>query len=223
MLNFNYMEIMHGIAEVPMPPKNEFYPTEDEQKWAEKERKAMEEGPIIVWTLSGSAVHKTWVYLDNAIAKILLTYPTAKIVTVGDNLCQILETGWEEEPRVIMRSGLWSIRQTLTFVKHQADLVVGPETGVLNSISQLPIEKVIFLSHSTEENLTKHWENTQALIGDVHCYPCHQLHYGSDYCPLDPVNGGALCQNAITPEMCFDAIMKALNQMEYFKWQPQAV
>jgi hypothetical protein len=55
-----------------------------------------------------------------------------------------------------------------------ADVVVGQETGLLNAVAMEPMRKVVLLSHSTHENLTKHWVNTEALTGDVPCYPCHR-------------------------------------------------
>lgn len=205
LLNTNYMEVVHGIAQVPMPPNIKFYPTEDESRWAKKFRPT---GTVILWALSGSAVHKTWPYLDTVLARLLITYPDVTIILTGDHLCQMLEVGWEDEPRVIGKSGQWSIRETLTFAKEQADIVIGPETGVLNAVSQESVKKIVFLSHSSEENLTKYWTNTTVLKAqNTPCYPCHQLHYGSEYCPLDEETGCSWCQMDISPESVFDAIM----------------
>ena len=84
------------------------------------------------------------------------------IITVGDHLCQLLEVGWENEKRVVTKSGKWSVRETLAFLD-VCDLVIGPETGVLNAASTLECHKTVLLSHSSHENLSKHWKNTPAL------------------------------------------------------------
>ena len=65
------------------------------------------------------------------------------------------------------------------------DLAIGPETGVLNSIAMDDVPKVIMLSHSSHDNLTKHWQRAAVLIPDTArapCYPCHRLHYGWEFC-----------------------------------------
>jgi ADP-heptose:LPS heptosyltransferase len=78
----------------------------------------------------------------------------------------------------LKKSGEWSIRQTLAFID-QADLLVGPETGVMNAAGLHPVKKIVTLSHSSPENLTKHWVNCTSLTPkNTPCYPCHQLHYG---------------------------------------------
>lgn len=219
-LNVNYLEFHHNLAGVPLPPRQKFYPTAEERAWAEKERRAIGGDIVILWSLSGSSVHKTWPYLDSILARILLTYRQAKVVLVGDTLCQMLESGWEAEERVIRRSGIWSIRKSLSFVE-QSDLVIGPETGLLNAAGMLPMPKIITLSHSSEENLTKHWINTVALTqptnSDVPCAKsaCHMMHYGFEHCYRDDETGQSKCQANISPDQMWNAITHSLGK----KWQ----
>ena len=189
LMNLNYLEVQHQMAEVPHDPQVRFYPTPDEREWASKQRRKLGAGPVIMWSLAGSAIHKTWPYLDQVIASIMISYPTATVVLVGGPECKILEAGWEKEPRVRRTCGEWSIRESLTFI-NECDLIVGPETGVLNAASHLPIPKVCFLSHSTHENLTRDWEQVFALYSEkTACrmrgpqdvenpiLACHTLHY----------------------------------------------
>ena len=136
----------------------------------------------------------------------MLECPRAKVVFVGDTACQLLEEGWEEEPRVIRRSGVWSIRESLAFVQ-VADCVVGPETGVLNAAGFLDVPKVIMLSHSSKENLTRDWKRTTVLTAQgLPCQPCHRLHYGDRYCHVEPDSRAALCAFGIDPGRVFEAI-----------------
>lgn len=189
MLNRNYLEVMHEIADVPHEPQMRFYATEDEKKWARKERAKMGQF-CIAWSLAGSSVHKTWGGLDNILASLMMEFPQVHVVLLGNEAGKLLEQGWENEPRIHRRSGVWSIRQSLAFMD-TVDMAIGPETGVMNAASQLSYPKVVFLSHSTNENLTRDWENTHVLTSDNTVCPgrgnneapaCHQLHYGWTHC-----------------------------------------
>jgi ADP-heptose:LPS heptosyltransferase/predicted SAM-dependent methyltransferase len=211
-LNKNYLEWTHQLAEVPLPVRQKFYPTAEEKAWARKERAAMGDAPVVLWSLSGSSMHKTWPWLDQAIAQLLLSRPRLKIVLVGDDVCQILEQGWEAEPRVLRRSGRWSIRQSMAFCDY-ANVVVGCETGLLNCAGLLDVPKVIVLSHSSQENLTKHWKNTIALEPPTPCHPCHRMHYGFDFCFQHEESGVAQCQADVSAADMVAAIKQSLDQI----------
>ncbi len=217
-MDANYFEFAHDLAEVPMPPKPKFYPTEDERKWATAERARIGGNKLILYALSGSSVHKVWPWMDQLFARMLITYPDCRIVTLGDTLSEMLECGWENETRVIKKSGKYSIRETLALLD-VADLVIGPETGVLNAAGHMDVPKIIFLSHSSANNLTKYWKNTWAMEPvNTHCYPCHQMHYGFDHCTREESTGVALCQANIGIEPAWDAV----KQIEDSLWRLQA-
>jgi len=228
MLDTNYLEMTHDVAEIPHEFAQKYYPTSEEINWAiETKRKLQKEkgrGPVILWSLAGSSVHKTWPWLDTIVAR-LMTKTNAIVVTVGDTLCQVLETGWENEDRVYRRSGIWAIRESLAFAAQAADLVIGTETGLLNAVGPLSVPKIITLSHSSHENLTKHWEQTTVLSSDVDCYPCHQMHYDFSTCQRDEFSGVAACQAGVTADMMWTAIedwMETQLQDEK-QWQPPAI
>jgi ADP-heptose:LPS heptosyltransferase/predicted SAM-dependent methyltransferase len=207
--NVNYLEFTHAVAGVPYDPLPMFYPTEKEHKWAVrwKEKKG---GNIIMWCV-GSSIHKTWPYLDQMIARIMLEFPNWKVVMVGEELDRILEFGWENEPRVIKKAGKWSVRQTLTMARI-ADLVIGPETGILNTVSHTNIAKIIHLSHSSSENLTRDWINCITLTPQsCSCYPCHQLNASFNECPRHHT-GVAKCQGQIFPETMWNAIKQQIHE-----------
>lgn len=207
MLNRNYLEFMHVLAEVPFKPEPKFYPTEEEKKLAKK-RRAQIPGRVILFALSGSSLHKVWNHMDKAIARIML-YSDYHIVTVGDLAAKILEQGWEKEARVHKRSAEWSIRDTLAFAE-ECDLVMGPETGILNSVSMLDIPKILLLSHSSKENLSRDWVNCISLEPEgCECFPCHMLHYGTQHCNYTKTetNAYADCANKISVEKFWEALM----------------
>lgn len=222
-MDHNYLEVQHEIAGVPHVPNVRFYPTPAEREWASAERLRIlrrGEGPLIVWALAGSSVHKTWAGLDPTIASILLEFPAAQIVLVGGPDAQILEQGWEAEPRVHLRSGQWTIRQTMAFLEF-IDVAIGPETGVMNAVSCLPCEKVVLLSHSTHQNLTRDWVNTAAIAsvkttcpgrGENEAPACHMMHYTWEFCRQDPHTGTAQCQADIDGAAAYVLVSAAIRR-----------
>ena len=210
--NVDYLEATHAIAEVPLPPKVRFYSTPEEKTWANGFRKSLGKDTfVILWALSGSSVHKTWPYLDMIIARLMETFPNVKVITCGDELSTVLEQGWENEPRVVTKSGEWSIRKTLTFAE-RCDLVIGPETGVLNAVSMLSVPKFLMLSHSGLNNIGRNWKNLTLFTPDMTpCYPCHILHRGFDLCCRDEITGTAMCCANISVEKVWTKMFELIK------------
>jgi ADP-heptose:LPS heptosyltransferase/predicted SAM-dependent methyltransferase len=242
--NLNYLEVQHELAGVPHKPRVKFYPTEAEREWAKAERARMNK-KVIVWSLAGSSVHKTWPWVDNVLAALLIQHKDISVVFVGGDSAVLLEQGWfkvgedgrperdkrgrkaQVDDRVHCLSGDWSIRESMAFVQ-VADIVVGPETGILNAVSNEPMRKVVILSHSTVNNLTRDWDNTTSIYSPVtHCpgrgkneaQACHQLHYNWDHCQQARTSDGELtgvaqCQYDIPAAAVYDAISEALQKLE---------
>ena len=71
------------------------------------------------------------------------------------------------------------------------------------------------LSHSSIENLSKHWTNTVSIVPqNTRCYPCHRLHYTSEHCAEDPETGAALCQRLIDPIDVYQALVYQPEEVE---------
>ena len=246
MFNVNYLDLTHAIAGVPLSPKRpRFYARPKEEADAITFRKKLGDVPVLLWSLAGSSVHKFWPWLMEA-SLYLMTKTDCKIVFVGDQTCQLLEMAicqkllehycgikpevsnemklsavlmklkeqWGEN-RIICKSGAWHIRETLAFIDH-VDVVVGTETGVLNAAGMKSVPKVVFLSHSSPENLTRDWVNATVLEPvNTPCYPCHRLHYSRDLCPEYPdesAGGASLCAGSITWQRVVSAIVGHLNE-----------
>lgn len=204
-MNMNYHEWTAELAGVPFKPCQLFYPADHDVVPTGLDPANFN----VVWALSGSSPHKFTPHQDAVIARILLEIPEARIILVGDLACKVLEQGWEDEERVICLSDELSIRETLAMAQ-MANLVIGPETGVLNAVGfdEKP-HKVLLLSHSSVNNLSKHWKNVQALVpDDCACYPCHRLHYGTEYCNIVEETGAALCAQNISPAAIYAAVDK---------------
>lgn len=218
-MNMNYVEFQHQLAGVPHEPKIKFYATNEEKAWARLQRERMGDF-VILWSLAGSSVHKTWAGLDSVIAALMLEFKDVHVVLCGGPEAAMLEAGWEKEPRVHLTCGRWSIRQSLAFIE-QSDMVIGPETGVLNAACMETMPKIVFLSHSTEENLTRDWVNTYAMQakgtkclgrGDNEAPACHQLHYGWANCTKDEETGTAQCQKDIPSEEVWARVASIIDE-----------
>jgi ADP-heptose:LPS heptosyltransferase/predicted SAM-dependent methyltransferase len=207
LLDYNYVEVQHDIAGVPHDPQIKFYATPEEKAWARKTRAKM--GDIVVmWSLAGSSVHKTWSGLDQIIALLMINYKNVDVVLVGGPECVMLEAGWEKEKHVHLTCGKWSIRESLSFID-ECDVLIGPETGVLNAAANVDIPKIVFLSHSSVENLTRDWLHTTSLWSSgTQCKgrgcdkapACHLMHFGWEHCTKNEETGTAQCMTDISTD-----------------------
>ena len=213
----NYYDAQLAVAGYPhITGRNaEMYYSSMEHKLAKKERNK-HKGFLILWALSGSSMHKSYPYTEYVLAKLMETYEDISVIFVGDIVCQLLVSkNWKPHlaPRIKNACGHWPVRKSLIMTEY-ADLVVGPETGVLNAAGGLDVPKIIFLSHSSHDNLSKHWRNTVPLWADVFCYPCHQLHYSLESCPLDPHLGTPICMAKLEAKVVYNAI-----ETKYLEWK----
>ena len=203
-MNANYIEFVHDIADVPLPARVKFYATPEEHQWALDQKQIMSGRKLVMWVLSGSSVHKVWPYMDQVIDALLREDPSLRFVLVGDELARTLQAGWQGVPHVHLRAGQYSIRQTMALAQ-VCDMVIGPETGVMNAVSYEPMPKVITLSHSSVQNLSRDWRNCISLTPpSTSCYPCHQIHFTFEHCR--EVEGLAACQRDIHPQAMIDAV-----------------
>jgi len=214
-LNANYVAFMHELAGLPYKKLDvKFYPTDAEINWAKEERSKMPGKKLLCYAMNGSSLHKVWPYFDTIVARTMLMLPDVDVVTLGGDDAVALEGGWQEESRVHCRSGAWSIRQSLTFIQLYADVLVGPETGLLNGMCCEPMKKVLFLSHSSKNNLSRDWHNTESLSSEC-CGKClHRLHLNDDgwkYMERDDETGVAKCQAQISPDTVWNIIYKELK------------
>jgi ADP-heptose:LPS heptosyltransferase/predicted SAM-dependent methyltransferase len=219
----NYGETIHVIADLEPKPDGlapVFVATNGEIEWARNGIKDCE-GPIVLWAISGSSMHKVYPFVDT-VSHWLAKKGVNVVLTGGKGPSEVLEEGIVEclaaagadMGRIYPRVGKWTIRQTLAFAQ-VVDCVVGPETGVLNSVAGHQVAKVIYLSHSSPENLTKWWINATVLTpmpDACPCYPCHLLHKDWSRCVKVEETGAALCASEIKPERVFRAIMEAVRK-----------
>lgn len=164
---------------------------------------------LILCSLSGSSLHKTYPWMPHVAGEILKNHDDVIIITVGDMLCQVIES-WRH-PRTINKSGVWTVRQSMLMTQY-ADLVIGPQTGILVASSCYDTPKIMFLSHSSRNNCGRNWKNCVTLHAkDCDCYPCHRLIY-TDICPKGKRNLAAKCMENINPHTVYAACLKIYKQ-----------
>lgn len=195
-------------------PLGELYFTNAEERRAKEVFGPLSKNFVILWALNGSSHHKVYPLMETAMISWLGDHPDTRLITTGDYTAKLLEF---DHHQLIPRSGDWSVRESLIAAKY-ADLVVGPETMMINAAGCFPTPKIVLLSHSTKENLTKHFQNDYSLEPDqiiAPCYPCHQLHYTKESCVIgevmDTITGGTLgqapiCSVAIKPQVLLNQI-----------------
>ena len=220
--NVNYLERTHDLAGVPHAFHSKFYPSDLERVQAEH-FKRQAGGPVVLWTINGSSNHKVYPFtntvirwlLDRTPARIVLTADPGIGKVLQDAIMETLATDGADMKRIWGVAGIWPIRQALAFAQ-VADVVVGPETGVLNAVALDKVPKVIYLSHSSATNLTKHWRSARTITPppSVGCHPCHRLHYDWSRCHKSEATGAALCASEIKPEGLFRAIAMSLGAMK---------
>ena len=130
---------------------------------------------VILWAVSGSSYHKIFPYFDETVKELCVKNPDVLVISVGDAMAQLLERA--PSAKYLPRCGQWTLRTSMLMTKY-ADLVIGPETGILNAAGCYDTPKIPLLSHSSHDNFCKYFKNDYCLAPeDVPCYPCHMLHY----------------------------------------------
>jgi len=219
--NINYHDQHMQLANLPhskyvLP---ELYFSRDEIKDIEYEIRPIKDKFKVVWALKGSSHHKQYPFF-NEVAKVWLDkHPDSYILSVGGHESIPLQISHD---RVVPLAGQWDIRKSFALVS-KADLVIGPESAIVNGASCFDVPKICLLSHSSKDNLTRYWTNNYSLTPDTEvapCYPCHQLHYSLESCPLveleiddRKLTNLPRCTTAINPDVLYNAM-----ETVYSKW-----
>jgi ADP-heptose:LPS heptosyltransferase len=240
----NYLEWVHDIVGVPHVFAPGFFPTDEEWDKAEEVKRQVG-GRYIAWVVSGTRLDKIYPQATMAVAR-LIKETGLPVVLMGapgkDNeMTRIIQKHVTKQngtdagchsavsvdeaastPELRKKLGLkpgvenWPIRRVLTQAR-MADLVIGPDTGVLWAVAMDDMPKIVKLSHASPENITKHWKNTVTLHADpakVPCWPCHRLHDEHSTCTPNAENNGAACISDISVETIVTTALKLLQGVE---------
>ena len=231
-----YLETAHDVLGVPHTFGPLFFPTDEEKEQARITKRKLGTGPIIGWTLSGSRIDKVYPYTSLLIGRLIKELG-AQVVMMGgpppyrdyELAKQVMESvkvqngslaGLSHAGSPSLENQTWPIRRILSFAA-QCDLVIGPDTGPSWGVAFEPLPKIVMISHTSAENITKHWLNTVTVHADpqrVPCWPCHRLHDTFETCnPFKANSGGefASCISDISVETIVTTAAKLLNRGEH--------
>lgn len=209
----SYVEHIHMIAGVPGPYLPRFCPEIGEIDAANR----LLGQKSVVLGLAGSAEYKVWPHAP-AFVECVLSETDASIFLAGGskdaeiarNIVDfVVEEGKNDPKRVIDLTNA-PVRESFA-IAWQSDVVVGPETGIMNAVAASAGRKIVLLSHSSPQNLTSHWTNTAAIEPAVACHPCHRLHQTTKFCPRGPSGGFAACAESISPDVVLAAAIDAIK------------
>jgi ADP-heptose:LPS heptosyltransferase len=212
--NHNYIDMVHAYAgfEAGTPSLQKFYPNADELAWA-KQTRAELKGPMVLLSPTGSGHFKAWPHSQRFME--LMADAGIYTVMVGDlkhlpDLDMVARHGIDYGHVVGME---WPLRLALAYAL-QADCVVATESVFANAVAYEPIPKVVMLSHSSNENLTRDWDNCIALEAPaaVSCHPCHRIHNeGMALCKKDTTANASACMASYSAETVADLVLRALH------------
>lgn len=176
----------------------------------------------ILWVLSGSGKQKVYPWSEYVMGEILKNHDDVRIITVGDNQCQLLETIMDKD--IIHLAGEITMRESLALTA-VVDLVVGPDTGVLHASGCFDTPKIGLLGHTNINNITKYFRNDYSIEAKVPCSPCFRLIYDHDIqCPVDVVTKAAWCMShGIAPELLYKRIEEVYERSTSRRTEVEAV
>jgi ADP-heptose:LPS heptosyltransferase len=212
---YDYALEAAGYTDTPRP-RPELYPTPIERGIGQMFRRKWEGRFLVLWAMSGSAPHKAYPWAAEVALEFLERHKDAITFTVGDEICRLLE--WDH-PRAHKKANQWDIRSSMLATQY-VDLVIGPETGVVNAAGCYPTPKICMLTHSNKINLTKYYANDLSMQAEIECSPCHRMIYQetfTQYCPLMDLGNEAhfcACGGAFPPEKLYQR-MEAV----YARWK----
>lgn len=214
---YDYALEVGGYKDVERP-KGELFFDPVEEGLCQNFKRRFKDYFTILWCLSGSSLHKAWLGAEETALNLLYRHNDILILTVGDYACKLLE--WRDE-RTISMIDEWDIRTTMLMTKY-VDLVISPETGILNAAGCFDTPKIGLLTHSNKTNLTKYFKNDYSMQAHIDCSPCHRMIYLENMkdCPMVGggfENGGAnlcACGDSFSPK-------KVVQQVEeiYGYWR----
>lgn len=164
-----------GFEERGLLPEFYFSKEENEQMEIVLESKAKKKEQLVLWQWDGSSGSKTLnfapMYLRDVLKK--KQHVVHYVFTPNPNLQGLIP----ENPKVHNAWGKSGIRNTIQLTA-MADLVIGPESFMVNAAAAFETPKVIFFSHSAPDNLARYYDNCFAAVpmAEVDCHPCYLIH-----------------------------------------------
>ncbi len=206
----NYLDAVHfyaGLKWKGTQHLQKFYPSPEEKAWAQKAR-ANFAGPLVVINPGGSGPTKAWPYAQALMQRLAEAgiYSVVLGNTAGMDLQDVPPYGNVIGMQLPVRAAL--------SLALEADAVVATESLIANAVAfEEQIFKVITLSHSSHQNLTRDWPNTAVVEPQgLACFPCHRIHGSFDFCSQDTTTGASACQALARWEPIADLLVERLTR-----------
>ena len=213
LMNHNYVDMIHAYAELPegSVTRQAFYPSPDETLWA-KDARAKLRGPVVFLSPNGSGPSKAWPHAQRFM-QIMADHGVYTLLC-GD-LGRMPEVDIVERDRIdygLVVGMEWPIRHATTMALH-CDAFVGTESVFANALAMTDITKVVMLSHSSRENLTRDWKNCATLEAtSIACHPCHRIHNErAILCARDTATRASACMASYSAELVAEHVLRALG------------
>lgn len=178
---------------------------------------------IVQVQITGSSINKCYPWWPLVIRDLQRLHPKVMVITTGDPAFgRFIEAGAVEEgadpSRIWATCGdkRYTLRDSLITTKY-ADLVIGPETGIINASACWDTPKIPLLSHSSADNLTRGWRNCYPIESPARCSPCYRIVSAGDECHMVSdredrrIAGATKCMAMITPEQVIATAQQALR------------
>jgi len=217
-LTVNYID--HTIAKAGLEVtglNGELYFTEEEEQAAQDFLAEFKDKFVVLVVLLGSSIHKAypwWSFVFNDLT-LYRDIPELITITTGDNWARLLD--WEHKQNIQGAASL-PIRKSLLLCKY-VNLVIGPETGVVNGAGCFDTPKICLMTHSCAGNLTKYWKNDYSIQSPAECSPCHNMVYSREQCELDPHTTTSKCISQIKPDMVEKRIKEVYKEWKRAKFK----
>ncbi len=150
----------------------------------------------IMFQVRGSSEHKIYPYISDIVDELVAEHEDIRVFIVGGK--ETMAIDWIH-PNIRNTIGIWNERQSLIMTS-AVDLVVSPETGVLNAAGCFDTPKIGLLTHSSKENLTKYFRNDYSIQSEAECSPCHRLVHKISDCKCGIEFGMPICMERGIPQ-----------------------
>ncbi len=223
----NYYDRTMEVAGYPQAVglRPELYFTDKEERKVAKFLEPVKDRFVVDWVLRGSSHHKMYPLVQPLLKHWLEARPdTVACLSGGSDAAGLAF----DHPQVVNLVGKWPVRQSMLLTKY-ANLVVGPETGLMNAAGCWDQPKILLLSHSAADNISKHWANCTNVTPDPElapCHPCYQMHYTKESCPLAELADEKTDQTVIVAPKCTigippERILEPMTTV-YDRWKGKA-
>jgi len=201
----NFYDAVFRRCNIPVPEKIKldcFYFDEHETAWGQRWRKRHEDEFVLIMPMTGSCWHKMFTRFPELVSEILDRYEDAVIYVTGDDTNK--GSMWSH-PRIKNAMGYAPVKQIMLMAKH-ADMVIGPETGVVAAAGMWGTPKIMLCTASGVYQTCKYHDNDFSIQSDVYCSPCHLSVYGPSDC-LTVLKDGDISYPACIEAFSIEEIM----------------